>query len=287
VIPLAGCAHPTSGVRAAPTTATPAPDLTGRFDQLERKYGSRLGVYVPAAGATGEIAYRADERFAFCSTFKAPLVAAVLQHNPPRHLDKVITYTPDDIRSVSPVTQQHLQTGMTIRQLCDAAIRYSDGTAANLLLADLGGPPAFTAYLRSLGDNVSRLDQQEPELNRDAPDDERDTTTARAIALVFQKIVLGDALPPDKRALLTDWMARSTTGAKRIRAGFPADWRVVDKTGSGDYGRTNDVAVAWSPGGVPYPVAIMSDRVGGGYESPSNDAIVAAAALVVVSAVGG
>jgi beta-lactamase class A len=287
LIPLAGCVQSPRGVRAAPTTATPVPELSGRFDQLERKYGARLGVYVPAAATVGEIAYRADERFAFCSTFKAPLVAAVLQHNPLQHLDKVITYTPDDIRSVSPVTQQHVQTGMTIRQLCDAAVRYSDGTAANLLLADLGGPPAFTAYLRSLGDDVSRLDQQEPELNSNAPDDERDTTTPRAIARVFQKLVLGDALPPDKRTLLTDWMARSTTGAKRIRAGFPADWKVVDKTGSGDYGRTNDVAVAWSPGGVPRVVAVMSDRVSAGFEAPSNDAIVAAAATIVASAVGG
>src|SRR6185295_10766356 len=139
-----------------------------------------------------------------------------------------------------------------------------------------GGPSAFTAYLRGLGDNVSRLDQEEPELNRDAPNDERDTTTPRAMARVFQKLVLGDALPPDKRALITDWMARSTTGAKRIRAGFPADWKVVDKTGSGDYGRTNDVAVVWSPSGVPHVVAILSDRVGGGSEAPANDALVAA-----------
>jgi len=287
LIPLAGCAGPTRGVRAASTTpAVPAPDLSGRFDQLERKYGARLGVYVPADGPTAEIAYRADERFAFCSTFKAPLVAAVLHHNPLPHLDKVVTYTPEDIRSVSPVTQQHVQTGMTIRQLCDAAIRYSDGTAANLLLAQLGGPAVFTAYLRSLGDHVSRLDQEEPELNRNVPDDERDTTTPRAIALVFEKLVLGDALPPDKRALLTDWMARSTTGAKRIRAGFPADWKVIDKTGSGDYGRTNDVAVVWSPSGAPHVVAILSDRVGGS-EAPSNDALIAAAATIVASAVGG
>ncbi len=193
-------------------------------------------MYVPATGTTAAIEYRADERFAFCSTFKAPLVAAVLHQNPLTHLDKLITYTSDDIRSISPVAQQHVQTGMTIGQLCDAAIRYSDGTAANLLLADLGGPgggtAAFTGYLRSLGDTVSRLDAEEPELNRDPPGDERDTTTPHAIALVLQQLVLGNALPPDKRALLTDWMARNTTGAKRIRAGFPADWKVIDKTGT-------------------------------------------------------
>lgn len=267
-------------------TALAEPDIASSFADLERKYRARLGVYVPAGGATTEIAYRADERFAFCSTFKAPLVAAVLQRNPLAHLDKVITYTGADIRSTSPVTQQHVQTGMTIGQLCDAAIRYSDGTAANLLLADLGGTAAFTGYLRSLGDTVSRLDNDEPQLNRDPPGDERDTTTPRAIALVFRQLVLGDALPPDKRAMLTDWMAGTTTGANRIRAGFPAGWKVVDKTGTGDYGRANDVAVVWSPDSVAHVVAIMSDRAGSGYDAEPSEDLIAGAATLVAEALG-
>jgi beta-lactamase class A len=281
LIPLAGCARQVNGDRPGSTTTVAPPDLTGRFADLERKYDARLGVYVPATGTTAAIAYRSDERFAFCSTFKAPLVAAVLHQYPLTHLDKMVTYSSDDIRSTSPVTQQHAQSGMTIGQLCDAAIRYSDGTAANLLLADIGGTAAFTGYLRSLGDNVSRLDQEEPELNRDAPNDEWDTTTPHAIALVFQQLVVGDALPPDKRTMLTDWMARSTTGAKRIRAGFPADWKVVDKTGSGDYGRANDVAVVWSPAGAAHVVAILSDRAGGGYDAEPSDAPVAEAATCI------
>ena len=271
-------------------TALAEPDIATGFADLERKYQARLGVYVSGNAAAAEIAYRADERFAFCSTFKAPLVAAVLQQNPLTHLNEVLTYTNADIRSTSPVTQQHVQTGMTIGQLCDAAIRYSDGTAANLLLADLGGAGsgtgAFTGYLRGLGDTVSRLDQDEPELNRDPPGDERDTTTPRAIALVFQQLVLGDALPPDKRAMLTDWMAGTTTGANRIRAGLPAGWKVVDKTGSGDYGRANDVAVVWSPNGVAHAVAIMSDRAGGGYDAEPSEALIAGAASIVGQVLG-
>ncbi|OSC39538.1 class A beta-lactamase [Mycobacterium decipiens] len=281
LVPVAGCAHRASGDHPAPATLPQRADLADRFAELERSYQARLGVYVPATDTTAAIAYRADERFAFCSTFKAPLVAAVLHQNPLSHLDTLITYTSADIRSTSPIAQQHVQTGMTIGQLCDAAIRYSDGTAANLLLADLGGTAAFTGYLRSLGDTVSRLDQDEPELNRDPPGDERDTTTPHAIALDFQQLVLGDALPPDKRALLTDWMARNTTGTKRIRAGFPADWKVIDKTGSGDYGRANDVAVVWSPTGAAHVVAIMSDRAGLGYEAEPSQELVADAAKCV------
>ncbi|GAB7144916.1 class A beta-lactamase [Mycobacterium riyadhense] len=283
LIPLAGCARRASGDPPAVTTALARPDIAARFSELERNYEARLGVYVPAA----QIAYRADERFAFCSTFKAPLVAAVLHQFPLPHLDKVITYTSDDIRSTSPVTQQHVATGMTIGQLCDAAIRYSDGTAANLLLADIGGTATFTGYLRELGDTVSRLDQVEPELNRDAPDDQRDTTTPHAIALVFQQLVLGNALPADKKAMLIDWMARNTTGAKRIRAGFPADWKVIDKTGTGDYGRANDVAVVWSPTGVANVVAIYSDRAAKGYDAEPSDGLIAEAAALVASALGG
>jgi beta-lactamase class A len=281
LVPPIGCARGATNGHAASTTAVAGPDLASRFAELEQKYEARLGVYVLGTDAAATIAYRADERFAFCSTFKAPLAAAVLHKGPLTHLDTVITYTSADIRSTSPITEQHVQTGMTIGQLCDAAIRYSDGTAANLLLADLGGTAAFTGYLRSLGDTVSRLDQEEPELNRDAPGDERDTTTPRAIGAVYQRLVLGDALTPDNRAMLIDWMAGSTTGGKRIRAGFPADWKVIDKTGSGDYGRANDIAVVWSPGGVPHVVAIMSDRAGGGYDAEPSDALVAAAAKCV------
>ncbi|OBK28732.1 class A beta-lactamase [Mycobacterium asiaticum] len=276
LLPLAGC---------APVSA--APDLNSQFDQLERRYGGRVGVYVPANATTGAIAYRADERFAFCSTFKAPLVAAVLHQFPLAQLDKTITYTKSDINSTSPVTEQHVETGMTVGQLCDAAIRYSDGTAANLLLDQIGGPSGFTAYLRSLGDNTSRLDQAEPELNRDPPNDERDTTSPHAIALVFQQLVLGDALPADKRAMLTDWMARNTTGGNRIRAAFATDWKVIDKTGSGDYGRANDVAVVWSPGDVPHVIAIYTDLVAGGYDAEPNEAFVADAARIVASALRG
>lgn len=283
LLPVAGCAAGKGGTSAT-TTSTAVPELSHRFAEIERRYEGRVGVYVPASGATAAIAYRADERFAFCSTFKTPLVAAVLHRYPLEHLDSMVTFTKADINSISPVTEQHVDTGMTVGQLCDAAIRYSDGTAANLLLTDVGGPAGFTGYLRSLGDNTSRLDQAEPELNRDSPNDERDTTTAHAIALVFQQLVLGDALPPDKRTMLTDWMARNTTGGKRIRAAFPADWKVIDKTGSGDYGRANDVAVVWSPAGVPHVIAIYTDIVGGGYDAQPNEAFVADAARIVAGA---
>ena len=285
LVPLAGCAtrerRPSSGPSPAPVHAsTPPPDLS-RFAALEHRYRARLGVYALATGTGATVAYRADERFAFCSTFKPLAAAAVLHRNPLAHLDKHVAYTQADVDSISPITQNHIATGMTIRQLCDAAIRYSDGTAGNLLMRDIGGPARLTAYLRELGDTVSRMDRYEPGLNRDRPDDPRDTTTPRAIATNYQKLVFGDALPAGKRALIEDWLLRNTTGGKRIRAGLPKGWRVADKTGSGDYGRVNDVAVVWPPHTAPLLIAVMSDRAG--YGTPAADPIVVEAARRIVS----
>ncbi|MBM7171491.1 class A beta-lactamase, partial [Streptomyces sp. G44] len=256
---------------AGPRSARPTPTAAGQeagaraaahFGGLERAHGARLGVYALATGTGATVAYRADERFAFCSTFKTLAAAAVLHENPPRHLDERVTYSAADVDSVSPVTQKHIATGMTIRQLCDAAIRHSDGTAGNLLMRDLGGPARLTAYLRGLGDRVSRMDQYEPELNRVRPRDPRDTTTPRALAAAYRKLVLGDALPPGKRALIKDWLLRNAApvGAERIRAGLPGGWTVADKTGTGDWGRANDVALAWPPGAAPLVLAVLTDR---------------------------
>jgi beta-lactamase class A len=252
-----------------------------RFAALEHKHRSRLGVYALATGTGATVAYRADERFAFCSTFKTLAAAAVLHRNPLRHLDKHVTYTAADVDSISPITEHHIATGMTIRQLCDAAIRYSDGTAGNLLMRDIGGPEQLTAYLRGLGDTVSRMDDYEPKLNRMSPRSPRDTTTPRAIAADYQKLVLGDALTADKRALLKDWLERNVTGATRIRAGLPKGWTVADKTGTGDYGRTNDIAIVWPPHTAPLVVAIMSDR--SGYGSPPEHALIAETTRQIVA----
>jgi beta-lactamase class A len=282
LLPLAGCGRSVS----APPSPVPSrrsagpPDLS-RFVALERKHRSRLGVYALATGTGATVAYRADQRFAFCSTFKTLAAAAVLHRNPLSHLDKRIAFTRADVDSISPITEKHIASGMTVRQLCDAAIRYSDGTAGNLLMRDIGGPARLTAYLRELGDTVSRMDDYEPELNRMRPKDPRDTTTPRAIAADYQKLVLGDALTADKRALLKDWLSRTLTGAERIRAGLPKGWLVADKTGTGDYGRTNDIAIVWPPHTAPLVVAIMSDR--SGYSAPAEDALVAEATRQVVS----
>ncbi|MGW2231419.1 class A beta-lactamase [Streptomyces formicae] len=292
-VPLAACGagtgsssqtHPAPAGRSADPGSSPSPTLldTARLKALERKHDARLGVYALSTGTGATLAHRADERFAFCSTFKTLAAAAVLARNPLSHLDTRVTYTRAQVNSISPVTEDHIATGMTIKQLCDAAVRHSDGTAGNLLMRDLGGPARLTDYLRDLGDTVSRMDQYEPELNRARPEDPRDTTTPRTVAADYRELVLGDALPAAKRTLLKDWLERGVTGDKRIRAGLPKGWTVAEKTGTGVYGRANDIGVAWPGTGAPLVIAVMSDR--SGYDARPKDAMIAEATAEIVAA---
>lgn len=295
VLPLSACGpddRPAGGPARTPApTGTRSDETSGRppvhrprLADLERAYDARVGVYALATGTGATAVHRAGERFAFCSTFKALAATAVLHRRTASGLDRRVTYTEADLRSTAPVTGRHVKTGMTLRELCDAAVRHSDGTAGNLLMRDIGGPPGLTAYLRRLGDTVSRMDHYEPELHDVPPDDPADTTTPQAIATDFRALLLGTALPAPERRLLMDWLSRNATGAgaRRIRAGLPGDWKVADKTGTGDYGRANDIAIVHPPRTAPLGLAVMTDRPGQGTEP--SDALVAEATRRTVAA---
>jgi beta-lactamase class A len=284
-VPVVGCSG-TGGPaerdgRAAPP-ASRAPGSGAVFAALEREFDARLGVYAADTGSGRTVLHRADERFAHCSTHKALSAAAVLRRNTLEELDTVVRYGPGDLVAHSPVTERHAGTGMSLRALCDAAVRHSDNTAANLLLAELGGPKGFRAALADVGDTTTRADRVETALNEAVPGDPRDTSTPRALATSLRAYVLGDALDGAKRALLTDWLRRNTTGDALIRAGVPATWVVGDRTGGGGYGTRNDIAVAWPPGAAPVVMAILSTR--GTRDAGYDDRLVARAAGAVVSA---
>jgi beta-lactamase class A len=193
--------------------------------------------------------HRADERFALCSTFKLIAAALVLKRvdRGQERLDRRVHYTKSDLVTYSPEIERHLGDGLTLAQLCKAAITQSDNTAANLILASFGGPAAWTQFARSLGDNVSRLDRIETALNDVAPGDPRDTTTPAAMVADMRRVLLGDTLTPASRAQLIAWLMANRTGGQRLRAGLPATWRIGDKTGSGFRGEANDIAILWPP----------------------------------------
>jgi beta-lactamase class A len=196
------------------------------------------------------LALSAEDRFPMCSTFKAMAVAAVLKRvdQGRETLDRFVPYTEADLLSYAPVTKAHVKNGgMPLVDLCAAAVELSDNTAANLILRSIGGPGGWTRFVRSLGDRTSRLDRTEPTLNTALPRDPRDTTTPFAMAGNLKAVLLGNALSQGSRELLTRWMVECKTGLTRLRAGLPPTWRVADKTGSGDHGTSNDIAVAWNP----------------------------------------
>jgi beta-lactamase class A len=225
---------------------------------LEKQIGGRIGAAALDTGSGRRLTHRADEHFAMCSTFKWMLAAAVLARIDGGSLrrDRHFTYRADDLPAHSPVTTEHLADGLSLLALCAAAVEQSDNGAANLLLKTIGGPPALTAYLRELGDPITRLDRFELSLNTNIPGDLRDTTTPAAMVATMQRILVGDALSSDSRTTLLDWMTRCETGHDRLRAGLPSTWTAGDKTGTGEHGAVNDVAIAWPPMGPPVLMAV-------------------------------
>jgi beta-lactamase class A len=228
-------------------------NLAQEVAAIEHKHGGHLGVAILDTATMALVQHRGSERFPMCSTHKFLSVACTLARVDRREesLARRVTYSRGELVAYSPVTEKHLGDGLTVAELCEAALTVSDNTAANLLLASFGGPPALTAYLRSLGDDTTRLDRREPELNEAAPGDPRDTTTPAAMTELLRKLALGSALAAESRAQITGWLVACKTGDKRLRAGVPTGWRVGDKTGSGGRNATNDIAVVWPPGRAP------------------------------------
>ena len=225
---------------------------------LERRSGGRLGVFAVDTGTGRELAHRADARFPMCSTFKLLLVAQVLRQvdGGRESLDRILPYGTADLLEWAPATAAHVgEGGMAVAALCEAALTRSDNTAANLLLAAMGGPPAFTRFVRSLGDPVTRLDRNEPALNRPVPGRDLDTTSPRAMLGSLRKVVLGDVLSADSRARLEAWLLANTTGARRLKAGIPSAWRIGDKTGTSGEGGVGDIGILYPPGRAPILVA--------------------------------
>jgi beta-lactamase class A len=263
---------------AAPALAAwPAlADVPPALASYERQTGGRIGVYAENLTSGAKIAWRADERFVMCSTFKASLAAFVLARvdSGQDHLDRMIPFGSGDLLEYAPVARQNLAKGaLSVADMCAAAVEYSDNTCANQLLARVGGPAALTGFWRSTGDAVSRLDHNEPELNRSPPGDPHDTTTPAAMAGNLRRLVLGQVLSPASRERLTGWMLACKTGDNRLRGGLPKDWRIADKTGNNGKDAAGDLAVAWSKTGAPTLVCAYTQ--GGAPTAPQLEAVFA------------
>jgi beta-lactamase class A len=279
----------TLGFLAAPCVANtqPAADaFQTQLVKLEQDAGGRLGVSVLNTANGAWLAYRADERLPFCSTFKVILIGAILARSTriAGLMQQRIRYVQSDVVHYSAVTEQHVSDGMTVAELCAAAIQHSDNTAANLLIRLLGGTDAVTAYARSIGNDVFRLDRIETSLNDAVPGDPRDTASPASMVMSLHALTLGTALPLPQRTQLLDWLRGNQMGAKRIGAALPAGWRYGDKTGTGDYGTANDLALVWPPSRPPVVVGIYHTQ--NEQDAKARDDVIAAAARIVVGAIG-
>lgn len=258
-------------------------DGVAKFAELETETGGRIGVAAIDAGTDKRVEYRPQERFTMCSTFKLLAAAAVLKRvdEGKEKLDRFVRYSEGQLLAYAPVTREHLKEGgMTLDALCAAAIQQSDNTAGNLLLDAIGGPNGWTDFARSLGDNTTRLDRNEPDLNIATPGDDRDTTTPAAMARDLERLFSPGVLSPASQRQLEEWLRANQTGLKMIRAGLPPDWKVGDKTGRSGTGIVNDIAIVRSPTGGPVFVAIYTFNPGQSAEA--RDDLVATTAKTAI-----
>ncbi|HRG63198.1 MAG TPA: class A beta-lactamase [Burkholderiales bacterium] len=255
-----------------------------KFAQLESSVNGRLGIMAINTANNQQLEYRGNELFPFCSTGKVMVVGAILKasESNPQLMLRQLHYSKQDTESsgYAPISGQHIKDGMSVSALSQAAIAYSDNGAMNQLLQLLGGPQAVTSYARSMGDDKFNFVRTEPQLNTAIPGDERDTTTPVAMALSLQKLSLGTALDKKQQAQLQEWLKANTTGDKRIRAGVPKGWIVGDKTGTGSYGTTNDVAVIWPPQAKPIVLVVYFTQ--NKKDAKPNDQVIAQATKIVI-----
>ena len=282
-MPLWGCAAASNPDRRDQTTRA----WNEALASIERTAQGRLGVAMLDTGSGLALGWRQDERFAMASTFKLVLAGWMLSlvDQGKERLDARVYYAAADVVAYSPVSGARAGDGggLTVGELCAATVSLSDNTAANVLLARHGGPAGFTAFVRSLGDEVTRLDRTEPTLNEAAVGDPRDTTTPLAMLQTLQKLVLGNALSPTSRAWLQRWLVETSTGDKRLRAGVPG-WKVGDKTGTaGDSGTANDIGVLWPQGGGA-PVLVTCYLTRSMASPEQRDAAIAQVARAVAAA---
>ncbi|WP_432929220.1 class A beta-lactamase [Microbispora sp. CA-135349] len=288
LVGAAPAATPAAGAAGAPAAAAaPRTDVSTALRALEASFKGRIGAYAIDTATGKTIGYRAGERFALASTFKAIAAGAVLARTSDRELTrKVVHWTAGEVKPNSPETGKHVKDGMTLAELCRAAIIYSDNTAGNMLLKRIGGPKGLTRYFRTLKDPISRLDRWETELNVWSPKEKRDTTTPASVARDLRALTVGDALGAKDRSRLIGWLRDNTTGDARIRAGLPKTWIVGDKTGTGGtYGTANDIAVVWpGKGAAPIIMAIYTNRRAA--DDAGDDAVVARTATALARGLG-
>lgn len=263
-----------------PSSSSRALDADEQFSALEDRFDARLGVHAVDTGSGDTVGWREDERFAYASTIKALAVGALLDSKGVEVMQEEVAVEEADILEHAPVAETRAGQTMSLGEASEAALVVSDNTAANYVFDAIGGPHALDGQLEAIGDEVTVVERDEPDLNEAAPGDDRDTTTPAAAAGSLREYLLEDALDAEERAMLTDWMKSNQTGETLVQAGVPDTWQVADKSGGGHYGSRGDIAVVWPEEGEPIVIAVYSSREE--QDADYDDRLIAQAAQVAV-----
>ena len=256
---------------------------------IEQDLGARVGFFMHDRHTGREIVHSADDRFPLNSTFKLLACGALLSkvEAGTADLSKTILLEKLEIVTYSPAIERAIRAGqiqVSLEQACRMVLSVSDNTAANIVLSEVGGPAGLTDFLRSIGDEVTRLDRWEPELNEATPGDPRDTTTPRAMAGLVENLILGDVLSADSRTTLREWLAAHSVAEALFRSPLPNSWTIHDRTGAGGYGSRSIVAVLYPPGREPIIAALYMTETEASFRQ--RNAAAARVGRAIVKSVG-
>jgi len=229
-----------------------------KITEQERHLGARIGVSIYDIAANDSWSYNGNDRFPLMSTFKVLACAKLLVdvEKGLQSFDTSTVITTDSLINWSPITKNLVGKKMSLKQACSAAMIMSDNTATNIVLTGIKGPKALTQFMRSIGDDITRLDRIEPDLNEALDGDKRDTTTPNAMVKSLHTILFGDVLSQSSKTQLKQWMIDNKVTGSLLRSVLPKQWSIADRSGSGGFGSRGITAAVWSDKRTPIILSI-------------------------------
>lgn len=246
--------------------------VESKIREIEKRYNCRAGAAVLNTQTETLWSFNGSLRFPMMSTFKT-LACANLLYNADsgkKDLNSKVAIEKNSIVEWSPVTEKKAGMEFTLEEACSAAMIMSDNTAANIVLENTGGPEALTFFMRSIGDQYTRLDRTEPELNEAAQGDIRDTTTPEQMVKTLNMLLFGNILSDESKRKLKDWMIKNKVADSLLRSVLPPGWYIADRSGSGGNGSRGITAVVWSDSRPPLIISIYITRSDGSFEERSK-----------------
>ncbi|MDU2310145.1 MAG: class A beta-lactamase [Staphylococcus epidermidis] len=228
------------------------------LNNLEKKYNANIGVYALDTKSGKEVKFNADKRFAL-------------------HINK------DDIVAYSPILEKYVGKDITLKELIEASMKYSDNTANNKIINEIGGIKKIKKRLKKLGDKVTNPVRYEIELNYYSPKSKKDTSTPAAFGKTLNKLIANGKLSKKNKNFLLDLMLNNKNGDTLIKDGVPKDYKVADKSGQAiTYASRNDVAFVY-PKNQSEPIILVIFTNKDNKSDKPNDKLISETAKNVIN----